>query len=57
MDRLRKERALLHKKAVSHSLRKGVKLMGKERWTKVLRFLVCFLIALAVMTYIAPKAC
>lgn len=31
--------------------------MGQGRWTQVLRFLVCLLITLAVMVYIAPKAC
>lgn len=36
---------------------KGVRLMGNGRWAKALRFLVCFLIALAVMMYISPKAC
>ena len=42
--------------AVSHSLRKGVMLMENGRWAKALRFAVCFIIILAVMVYISPKA-
>ena len=34
-----------------------VVLMGDELWTKVLRFVVCFLIALALMMATARKAC
>ena len=42
--------------AVSHLLKKGVMLMGNERWTKVLRFVVCFVIIVLMVLYIAPKA-
>lgn len=31
--------------------------MGNGRWAQVLRFVVCFIIVLALMIYIAPKAC
>ncbi len=31
--------------------------MGNRRGAKVLRFLVCVIIILAVLVYIAPKAC
>ena len=31
--------------------------MGDGRWTKVLRFVVCFILTLLVMIYITPKAC
>lgn len=31
--------------------------MGDGRWTKVLRFVVCFLIIFLMMVYISPKAC
>ena len=31
--------------------------MGDGRGAKALRFLVCLIIILAVMIYIAPKAC
>lgn len=31
--------------------------MGDGRGTKALRFLVCLIVILAVMAYIAPKAC
>ncbi len=31
-------------------------LMGHKRWTKVLRFVVCFVIIVLMMLYIAPKA-
>ena len=31
--------------------------MGNGRWTKLLRFVVCFLVTFAVMAYISPKAC
>lgn len=31
--------------------------MGHGRWAKTLRFLVCFIIVLAMMIYISPKAC
>ena len=31
-------------------------LMGNERWTKVLRFVVCFVIVVLMVLYIAPKA-
>lgn len=30
--------------------------MGNGRWTKVLRVAICFIIAFALMLYIAPKA-
>lgn len=43
--------------AVDHSLAKGGDAMGKSKWMKVLRFLLCLLIALAVITYMTPKAC
>ena len=42
--------------AVSHLLKKGVMLMGHRRWAKVLRFVVCFVIIVLMMLYIAPKA-
>lgn len=29
--------------------------MGDGRWAKVLRFLICFIIVLAIMIYISPK--
>ena len=45
------------KTAVGHSLEKGGDAVGHERWTKVLRFLICFLMVLWIMAYIAPKAC
>ncbi len=32
-------------------------LMENGRWAKALRFAVCFIIILAVMVYISPKAC
>ena len=38
-------------------LREGVERMGNGRWAKVLRFLLCFIMILAVMIYISPKAC
>lgn len=38
------------------SLRKGVVRMGDGRGTQVLRYLVCFIIALLLMIYISPKA-
>ena len=38
------------------SLRRGVRLMGDGRGVKALRFAICFIIALAVMILIAPKA-
>lgn len=31
--------------------------MGKGRWAKALRFVVCFIIILWLMIYISPKAC
>jgi len=31
--------------------------MGKERWMKILRFVVCVIITLLVMLLTAPKAC
>ena len=31
-------------------------LMGNERWTKVLRFAVCFIVIVLIMVYICPKA-
>lgn len=31
--------------------------MGNGRWAKALRFAVCLIVILAVMIYIAPKAC
>ena len=31
--------------------------MGNGRWMKILRFVVCFIIILAVMVSISPKAC
>lgn len=31
--------------------------MGHRRWAKALRFLMCFIIVLAIMMYISPKAC
>jgi hypothetical protein len=31
--------------------------MGNGRGAKALRFVVCFIIILAVMVYIGPKAC
>ena len=31
--------------------------MGDRRWAKTLRFAICFLMILAVMIYIFPKAC
>lgn len=34
-------------------LRKGVMLVGR----KLIRFLMCFIIVLALMIYMAPKAC
>ena len=38
------------------SLRREVKLMGNERWMKVLRFLLCFILAFLILMYLAPKA-
>ena len=49
--------ALLQKRRLATPLRKGVMQLGHERWTKVLRFLICFLMVLWIMAYIAPKAC
>nr|DAP63743.1 MAG TPA: hypothetical protein [Caudoviricetes sp.] len=31
--------------------------MGNGRWARAFRFAVCFIIILAVMIYISPKAC
>ena len=31
--------------------------MEERCWVKALRFVVCFIIVLALMIYIAPKAC
>ena len=31
--------------------------MGNGRRAKALRILVCFIVVLAIMVYIAPKAC
>ena len=31
--------------------------MGNGRRMKILRFLICFIIILAVMIYISPKVC
>ena len=31
--------------------------MGNRRWAKALRLAVCFFVILAIMIYIAPKAC
>ena len=39
------------------SLRREVRPMGNGRWTKVLRFVVCFIIIFLMMVYISPKAC
>ena len=50
------ERALLHKRRLATSLRRGVRLMGNGRGTKVLRFLVCFIIVLFLMIATAQKA-
>ena len=47
--------ALLH--TAVGSPRKGVVQMGNGRWAQALRFLVCFIIALALMILITPKAC
>jgi len=30
--------------------------MGKERWMKVLRFVLCLVLAALLLAYIAPKA-
>lgn len=38
-------------------LRKGVMRMGHRRRAQALRFLACLLVTLAVMIYMAPKAC
>ena len=38
-------------------LRKGVMQMGNGRRARALRFAMCFIVILAVMIYIAPKAC
>lgn len=43
------------RKAVSYSPRREVTLMGNGRGTKVLRFVVCFVVILAIMIYISPK--
>ena len=32
-------------------------LMGNRRWAQVLRFVICFIIALTLMILITPKAC
>lgn len=39
------------------SLRGEVMRMGNGRRAKALRFAVCFLMILAIMIYISPKAC
>ena len=44
-------------KAVGHSLKKGVRLMGDKRWMKVLRFVLCVMFTVLVMVLTAPKAC
>ena len=36
---------------------KRVELMGKERWKKFLRFLICFIIVFLMMIYISQKVC
>jgi len=38
-------------------LRKGVMQMGNGRRARALRFAICFIVILAIMIYIAPKAC
>ena len=38
-------------------MRKGVMQMGNGRRARALRFAICFIVILAVMIYIAPKAC
>ena len=54
---VKRGQALLQKRRLPTPLRKGVMQLGHERWTKVLRFLICFLMVLWIMAYIAPKAC
>ncbi len=43
------------RKAVSYSPRREVMLMGNGRGAKALRFVVCFVVILAIMIYISPK--
>lgn len=31
--------------------------MGKGRWMKILRFVLCLILAALLLIYIAPKAC
>ena len=50
-------RTLLHKRRLATPLRKGVMRMGNGRGAKVLRYIVCFIIALALMLLTAQKAC
>lgn len=50
------ERVLLHKRRLATSLRRGVMLMGDGRGANTLRLVICFIIALALMILIAPKA-
>ena len=46
--------ALYIKKRLVTSLRREVRPMGDGRWAKALRFLVCFIIVLAIMIHISP---
>ena len=49
------ERRAVHTKAVSHSLIKGVMRMRKERWRKLLRFLICLILVFLILMYISPN--
>ena len=31
--------------------------MGKRRWMRILRFLICFILIFLIMMYISPEAC
>ena len=35
---------------------KGVRPMGKRRWAKVLRFLLCLILVFLILMYLAPEA-
>ena len=49
------ERRAVHTKAVSHSLIKGVMRMRKERWRKLLRFLICFILVYMILMTMSPN--
>ena len=52
----KRARALLHT-AVSHFPEKGVMLMGRRRWTRVLRGLLRLAMIILIMLTLSQKVC